>query len=299
MEASSVSGEERHTFTRPVYLLDRPLALRVVLVVLVPGIFGLITGYSLGHSKTIYIVLQILAATGGYVAGFEHRSGREAAVRGFLGGLCFGGGILLMHELTGDTPKVKLPEPAVILMVFTAGIGAILAAFGGGARATREASGPQEPFKLDFSLWLPGEYYGFAGSAVLLLSLFLPWYGTSSNPNAQINGARGTFSAFGTFKVLDILLVGACLAPFILAWIIARGHALTWRPGEVTMIVGMTAFVLIFLNGIILGKPGGPDSEIELKIGWFVGLLGSAGICAAGVLRQAEQARDRKPPGVL
>jgi hypothetical protein len=65
------------------------------------------------------------------------------------------------------------------------------------------------------------------------------------------------------------------------------------------MIVGMTAFVLILLNGVVLGKPGGPDSEIQLKIGWFVGLLGAAGICAAGVLRQAEQARGRKPPGVL
>jgi hypothetical protein len=299
MAASSVSGEERHTFTRPVYLLDRPLALRVLVVVVVPGVFGLVCGYFLGHSKTVYIALQIVAAIGGYVAGFEHRSGREAAVRGFLGGAFFGAGILLMHQITGDAEKVKLPEPEIILVAFTAGIGAILAAFGAGARATREEKGPPEKFKLDFSLWLPGEYYGFAGSAVLLLSLFLPWYGTSSNPNAEINGARGTFNAFQTFKLLDILLVGACTAPFILAWIIARGHALNWRPGEVTMIVGMTAFVLIFLNGIILGKPGDPDSEIQLKIGWFIGLLGSAGICAAGVLRQAEQARDRKPPGVL
>jgi hypothetical protein len=299
MEASSVPGEERHSFTRPVYLLDRPMALRLVIVGLVPGIFGLICGFFLGESKTVYIALQIVAAIGGYVGGFEHRSGREAAVRGFLGGAFFGGGILLMHELTGDKATVKLPEPAVILMVFTAGIGAILAAFGAGARAAREEKGPAEPFKLDFSLWLPGEYYGFVGSAVLFLSLFLPWYGTSTNPNAEINGARGTFSAFATFKLLDILLVAACTAPFILAWIIARGHALTWKPGEVTMIVGMTAFVLILLNGIVLGKPGGPDSEIQLKIGWFVGLLGSAGICAAGVLRQAEQARARKPPGVL
>jgi hypothetical protein len=299
MEASSVSGEERHTFTRPVYLLDRPLALRVVLVVLVPGIFGLICGYFLGHSKTIYIALQIVAAVGGYIGGYEHRSRREAAVRGVLGGAFFGGGILLMHELTGDKATVKLPEPAIILLAFTAGIGAILAAFGAGARATREEKGPPEKFKLDFSLWLPGEYYGFVGSAVLLLSMFLPWYGTSTNPNAQINGARGTFDAFATFKLLDILLVGACAAPFILAWIVARGHALTWKPGEVTMIVGMTAFVLIVLNGVILGKPGGPDSEIELKIGWYIGLLGAVGICAAGVLRQAEQARDRKPPGVL
>ena len=52
-------------------------------------------------------------------------------------------------------------------------------------------------------------------------------------------------NAFEIFGILDWLLVAACLAPFILAWIVARGHKLTWRPGEVTMIVGMTAFVLI------------------------------------------------------
>jgi len=241
----------------------------------------------------------VIAGIGGYVAGFEHRSTREAAVRGVIGGAFFGAGILLMHQITGDKEVVKLTDPKIILLVFTAGFGAILGAFGAGARLTREEKGPPEPFKLDTSLWMRGEYYGFAGSAVLFISLFLPWYGTSSNPNAEINGLRGSFTAFETFKLLDILLVAACTAPFVLAWIIARGHALTWRPGEVTMIVGMTAFVLIFLNGIILGKPGGPDSEIELKIGWFVGLLGAAGICAAGVMRQAEQARDRKPPGVL
>lgn len=299
MEASSVPGEERHSFTRPVYLLDRPLALRVLLVVVVPGVYGLLNGWVLGHSKTVYIVLQVLAAIGGYVAGFEHRSGREAALRGFIGGAVFGGAIVLMHQWTGDHPTVKLPHPAIILAGITAVIGAALAIFGASARAAREEKGPPEPFKLDFSLWMRGEYYGFLGAAVLFGSLWLPWYGTSSNPNANINGARGTFDAFQTFKILDILLVAACTAPFILAWIIARGHALTWRPGEVTMIVGMTAFVLIVLNGIILGKPGGPDSEISLKVGWFIGLLGSVGICAAGVLRQAEQARDRKPPGVL
>lgn len=299
MEASSVPGEEGHSFTRPAYLLDRPMALRLVLVVVVPVIFGAICGYVLGHNKTVYIALQIVAAIGGYVGGFEHRSGGEAAVRGLLGGCFFGAGILLVHELTGDEALVELPKPAIILLAFTGGIGAILAAFGAGARKRREEAGRKQKFSLDFSLWLPGEYYGFLGAAALLGVMFLPWYSTSDNPNALINGTRGTFNAFQTFKVLDILLVAACTAPFILAWIIARGHALTWRPGEVTMIVGMTAFVLIILNGIVLGKPGGPDSEINLKYGWFLALLGAAGICAAGVLRQAEQARDRKPPGVL
>jgi hypothetical protein len=298
MEAAPVSGEERHSLRRPVYLLDRRPFERAISVIVVPLVFGAIAGFFLGVSKPVYIGLQVLAVIGGYMAGYEHRSGREAAVRGLIGGLVYGGGILLVHELTGDHPKVKLPEPPIVLCAFTGGIGAILASFGASARAHREAA-PRKPFTLDFSRLRTGEYIGFAASGVLFFSLFLPWYGTSTNPNAAINGERGTFDAFQTFKVLDILLVLACTAPFVLAWIIARGHALTWRPGEVTMIVGMTAIMLIVLNGIILGKPGSPDSEISLKIGWFVGLLGAAGICAGGVLRQAELAHDRKPPGVL
>jgi hypothetical protein len=65
------------------------------------------------------------------------------------------------------------------------------------------------------------------------------------------------------------------------------------------MIVGMTAFALIILNGVILGRPGDPDSEIDIKYGYLVGLLGSAMICAGGIIRQAEGDRARKPPGTL
>ena len=95
---------------------------------------------------------------------------------------------------------------------------------------------------------------------------------------------------------LDWLLVAACIAPFILAWIIARGHKLTWKPGEVTMIVGITAFVLILCNGIILGRPG--DSvEIALGIGYFVGAarLRRAWL-VSGYLRQALLHRRRASP---
>jgi hypothetical protein len=96
--------------------------------------------------------------------------------------------------------------------------------------------------------------------------------------------------------------VAACVAPFILAYIIARGHELTWRPGEITMIVGITAFALILVNGIILGRPGGDDPnnvDISIQIGYVVGLLGSACIAFGGFVRQAESIRGRKPPGVL
>ena len=153
---------------------------------------------------------------------------------------------------------------------------------------------------IDFSRLHRSELIGFVGSLVLLGSLWLPWFETNpDNTNAVINGERGSFSAWETFGSLDWWLLAGCTAPFILAYIIVRAHTLTWRPGEITMIVGMTAGVLIILNGIILGRPGEPDSEISIKIGYLVGLLGAALICAGGVIRQAEGARGRKPPGSL
>src|SRR4051794_3049515 len=76
MEASSVSEEESHTFTRPVYLLDRPLPVRVLLVVVVPGALGLLGGFLLGQSKVLYLALQILVVIGGGITRPAHRGGR-------------------------------------------------------------------------------------------------------------------------------------------------------------------------------------------------------------------------------
>ena len=166
-----------------------------------------------------------------------------------------------------------------------------------------EASRAEEPRSgyLDVSRLSPGEYGGMAAALLLFASLFLPWFTTSeTNANSTVGGATGGdgANAWQTFATFDWLLVAACLAPFILAWIVARGHALSWKPGEVTMLVGMTALVLILCNGIILGKPG--DSvEIGLGIGYFVALLASVGMMVAGYLRQALLSDARKPPGVM
>jgi hypothetical protein len=168
-----------------------------------------------------------------------------------------------------------------------------------------EASRAEKGGYLDSSRLTPGELGGCISAGVLFLSLFLPWFGTSDNPNSVIGvegdpviGPDDTANAFQVFGILDWLLVAACSAPFILAWIIARGHKLTWKPGEVTMIVGITAFVLIVCNGIILGRPD-PGIEISLKIGYLVALLACLGLAASGFLRQSRYTEGRKPPGVI
>jgi len=150
----------------------------------------------------------------------------------------------------------------------------------------------------------PPELMGCVAGVVLALSLFLPWFGTSeTNQNSALAGATGgdTVTALEVFKILDYLLIAAATAPFILCWIVARGHKLTWKPGEVTMVVGVTAFVLVLCNGIILGRPedSGGSVEISLAIGYLVALIASLALAASGFLRQSRYTEGRKPPGVI
>jgi hypothetical protein len=299
-EASGQGAEEEAEQPRLPHLwASRPWPLRIVLATVPSAAYGSLCGWVLGESKVAYIILAIpLAILLQLLVGLEHRNRREAAARGFVAGACFGGFILIVNQLLIDTePKFHLQDPKWQLAIVTAVFGAGLAWVGAGLRGQLERPGPY----LDPSEVSPAELAGMASSLVLLGSLWLPWYSTSGNPNSVIDssgtGPNSHASAWEVFAVFDWLLVAACVAPFILTWIVMRGHALSWSPGEVTMIAGMTCFVLILCNGVILGKPE-PGIEISLSYGWFVALLASVGMMVGGYLRQSVYA-DRKPPGTL
>ena len=300
----------------PELFRERQLAAQIVLVVVLPAIFGAVAGWLLGVNEIAYLVFGLVVLIGAYVAGLEHHGAGEGALRGAVLGLVYGGALLLVHEALGEEPKAELPHPKILVLAITIGVSAVAGALGGRRRkrhnekeemADKEEEDDKPAFSLKRLHW--AELVGFAGSLILLGALYLPWFQTdceSVNPdtpegcNAQsvLHGDRGDFNAFQTFDILVWLLVAACIAPFILAYIIARGHELSWKPGEVTMIVGMTAFALVLLNGVILGKPG-DTVEIGFQIGYPIALLGAAGIMAGGTLRQALAEHTRKPPGVM
>lgn len=269
---------------------------------MVPAAFGALCGWVLGVNETAYLVLSVLALIGAYVAGREHLKAIEAALRGAVTGAFFGGAILLVHNATGEPAKVKLPDPEILLLAVTVGVAVIAGAFGGSDRARLEASDkPPQGFSLKRLSW--SEVVGFVFAGFLLGSLWLPWFSTSAgNRNSEITGAGigpgQSADAWQTFRILDLLLAAACTAPFILAYIVARNAELSWKPGEVTMIVGITAVVLILCNGIILGKPE-PGIEISLSYGYLVALLGATGLFVSGYLRQALHSDAKKPPGVM
>lgn len=152
------------------------------------------------------------------------------------------------------------------------------------------------------------ELLGMVAAAILVIAvLFLPWYDLA-NTEPRDNGqdficgtGEYTCTGFGTFPILRWLLLAAAAAPFILAWIVVRGHKLSWAPGEMTMVVGFTAFVLIAYNGVI-DPPGAQTAEIGItkQWGYYVALLAAAGIAASGIGRSMEeQTQVRKTPGTV
>ena len=152
---------------------------------------------------------------------------------------------------------------------------------------------------MDFSKLQRGELLAVFGGLLLAISVFVKAYeARPENPNASIDGLKGVQAIWDVHPILRLLLLAAAVAPIILAWIVMRDHQLSWPRGEVTAVVGLTAFTLLFYVGII-DRPGEPSGEIELEIGWYGALLGSLMMAIGGALRSAESERVRKPPGVL
>ena len=120
---------------KPPLLEERTRAVQLVLVVVIPAIYGAITGYVLGVSEGTYLVLSLLAVLGGIGAGFDHLGAAAGAKRGLAGGVIFGASVLIAHEIHGATAKADLPDPAILLVVITAVLGVALGALGGYLRA--------------------------------------------------------------------------------------------------------------------------------------------------------------------
>jgi hypothetical protein len=145
-----------------------------------------------------------------------------------------------------------------------------------------------------------GELIAIAGGILLGISLFLAWY-TLGNEHALLNSCKGPNTRCSGWDALSIaryILLLAAVAPLILAWIILRGHALSWPRGELTAVIALVALTLTIFRGV-LDRPGSPPGEIGIAFGWWVGLFAGLLILVGSVWRSQESAGRRKPPGVL
>jgi hypothetical protein len=143
------------------------------------------------------------------------------------------------------------------------------------------------------------ELVAMFGGLLLAGALFVDWYEAVSRL-ATLAGVEGVGSHSGweTHLILRWPLLVMAVAPFILAYIVARDHQLTWARGELTAVLSIFAFGALLYVGVI-DRPGEPAGQIELEWGWYVALLGSLLMLAGSALRTGETARRRKPPGTI
>ena len=144
-----------------------------------------------------------------------------------------------------------------------------------------------------------GELVAVLGGGVVAVSLFLTWF-TLGNKYTVLGSCRGpntTCTGWKSLLIIRYLLLVAAAAPAVLAWIIIRGHALSWPRGEMTAIIAIAALTFTLFRGVI-DRPGTPPGEIGLAYGWWVGLAGGVLILIGSVWRAQESATTRKPPGL-
>jgi hypothetical protein len=159
---------------------------------------------------------------------------------------------------------------------------------------------------MDTSELRRSELIGLIAALILIVSLFLEWYTLGSDAVRDESSdwvcgeGNDSCTGFDTFPILRWLLIAAAAAPLILSWIVIRGHELTWPRGELTAIVGLTAFVLIAYNGLV-DKPSPNDIGVDLSYGYAIAILASLGIFAAGGWRAVESGggAQRKPPATF
>jgi hypothetical protein len=162
---------------------------------------------------------------------------------------------------------------------------------------------------MDFSRLQRFEVLGIFASALLLISLFLPWYSLTDVPQRAVQHSwvcgTGNFScsAWETHQIIRILLILAAAAPLILSYLIVsnQDERAQYPTGEFTMTVGMAVIVLVGFNGLI-SKPGStPSFGVSLDIGYWLALLAGLLMATAGALRSLESGggAQRKPPATF
>jgi hypothetical protein len=114
----------------PPLLSSRPRPVQIGSMVVPPLIGGFLTGATLGWTVGAWVIANVIATIGGFLAGFDHDRLGDAARRGALGGLVFGLSLVLADALVVDDRVARIASPPIAQAVVTTIAGTLLAIAG-------------------------------------------------------------------------------------------------------------------------------------------------------------------------
>lgn len=143
---------------------------------------------------------------------------------------------------------------------------------------------------MDFSKLRTGELIAGICGVLLLIVMFISWYGVGGSVGdfAEAAGVDTSVSAWGAFSYTDLILfITAAVA--IGAGVLAatgRSVALPVAASVIVTILGILAALLVLYR--IINQPG-PNEVIDVRFGAYLGLLLCIGIAAGGFMAMSDE----------
>lgn len=150
---------------------------------------------------------------------------------------------------------------------------------------------------MDTSRLTSGDLSAGIGGIVLLVSLWLNWYGVS----VDVAGFSASASASGweVLSTIDIILFVIAVAAIVLVALKAFGEV----PGDVpvpVLLLGLGGLAVVLVLFRLIDTPAPSDLpeqvDVDRKIGIILALIGAAGIAYGGWRTNMEEPRARPAP---
>ena len=132
-----------------------------------------------------------------------------------------------------------------------------------------------------------GEGTAGAGAAVLLVALFLPWFGV----DVLVGDATSSgWDALGWVTIVLALGAIGCAAWLAIATAVGRPIAQQVAAGVLTAAVGTIAFAVVALRTLVF-QPG-PNELVGMRYGAWLGLAAALALAVGGWWSMKDERKD-------
>src|SRR5215207_323742 len=127
---------------------------------------------------------------------------------------------------------------------------------------------------MDFAKVRRGELIAGACGVLLLIDMFLSWYGVGGQLGefASRAGVDTNVTAWQAFDFTDILVFLTALAGISLAVLAASGRQLSLPVSPAVIVTALAGIVTLLVLYRIINQPG-PNDVIDVKYGAYLGFL--------------------------
>jgi hypothetical protein len=157
---------------------------------------------------------------------------------------------------------------------------------------------PLRPSLLD-----DGHKLAAVAGAVLLVSLFLPWYEKSLVPAGSKEFVSQSLSAFGAFTWVEAALLLVDASVLLLLWLRSTDRRVELPAGDGAMIALAGGWMVVLLLVRVFDRPSvtGNGASVGLQWGLLIAMAAAGAMLASGLaIRAIEHAtaapRDPAPP---